>query len=114
MDLWDFFQQSQINEHGRRIVQARSETDDARRELERKLDKLSLINMAMWSILEERLGVTEKDLGDRMRELDLRDGKLDGRAATQGRVCPSCQRMMSLRHRKCLYCGEPDFDGGAF
>jgi hypothetical protein len=64
------------------------------------------VNMAMWSILEEKLGVTEAQLAERVREIDMRDGKLDGRYAPEAMECPKCKRTMSVRHNRCMYCGE--------
>lgn len=83
-------------------------------EMEERIDKLALVNYALWSLLEERLGVTEDELVARVQDLDLKDGKLDGRV--QGGVinCPDCQRPLSQRHRKCLYCGFELQSGNAF
>jgi len=114
VDLWDIYQHHQISEQGRRIDDARSSAESARRELERRLDKLALVNMAMWSILRDKLGVTDAELEDRARAIDLLDGVLDGRAAPAGQQCPRCKRTMSIRHRRCLYCGEVDLTPSPF
>jgi hypothetical protein len=83
-------------------------------DLEERIDKLSLLNYALWSLLQERVGLTEAELIARVEELDLKDGKRDGRI-TGGIVnCPDCNRPLSQRHRKCLYCGYALQEGNAF
>ncbi len=38
-------------------------------------------------------------------ELDIADNVADGYSATQAAVCPQCQRPISPKHHRCLYCG---------
>ena len=73
-------------------------------DLQERIDKLALLNYALWSLLQEKLGVDESELLARVEELDLKDGKLDGRMTGGVINCPHCQRPLSKRHRKCLYC----------
>ena len=122
MDIGDFFIESRQN---RRIGSAESsaarasqkaESLDKRVEyLEERLDRLSLISLALWTLLKDR-GLTEQQLMERMQELDLRDGVLDGRVQGGLINCPQCGRPLSQRHRKCLYCdyklvADDAFDG---
>ncbi len=74
--------------------------------LNERLDKLVLLSMAMWSLLQEQTALTEQQLTDRAQDIDLRDGVLDGKI-TQSVVqkCDNCGRAMSRRHRRCLFCG---------
>ena len=74
-------------------------------ELERRLDKLTLICMALWSMLSEKTDFIEEDLLERVRKIDLLDGAEDGKLQRQVAQCPQCNRVMSARHTKCLYCG---------
>jgi hypothetical protein len=104
--FWEWNQHQRINDASRRIGDVRNDIASSERDTQRKLDQLMLINMAMWSFIEEKLGVTEQQLADRIRDIDLRDGKIDGRLAREGLECPKCKRVMSVRHQKCLYCGE--------
>ena len=46
-------------------------------------------------------------------EIDLRDGKADGKITAHPLRCPSCDRVSSSRHAKCLYCGQ-EFEGSLF
>jgi hypothetical protein len=110
-------------EHSR-ISQAQSQADEAARtakrgedrvaSLERRIDALVLASVSMWSILEEKLGVTEAELTARMREIDLKDGKLDGKITGMVSACPSCGRVMSVRHPRCVYCGAEGLVQSAF
>ena len=70
-----------------------------------RIDRLTLINMAVWSLLKDKTGLTEKDLMDRVRQIDLLDGKEDGKLRKQVSKCPKCGRTMSPRHSRCMYCG---------
>jgi hypothetical protein len=76
-------------------------------ELDDRLDRTLLACEAMWSILREKLGVTDVDLVERFNQLDLTDGKLDGKVRKAPVSCPKCGRAMSRRLTKCMYCGQP-------
>ena len=83
--------------------------------LEDRFERLSLVCMAMWSLLQDKTGVTEAELLDRVKTLDLMDGRLDGKATKVGVVkCSKCDRPMSERHLRCIYCGAEKPAGSAF
>lgn len=76
--------------------------------LEEQLDRVSLLALASWSLLKERGDVDDEQLLDRMQELDLQDGREDGRTVLPrkaGRRCLDCDRDMAESRRRCLYCG---------
>lgn len=89
---------------------ARSEARGARmdaREVNDQLDRTLMACEAMWSILRDKLGVTDEELMARVNELDLSDGKLDGRIRRTSVVqCSNCQRTVSTRFVRCTYCGQ--------
>ena len=101
-------------------MEARNATSKAReaqssaQDLERRLDKLTLIAMAMWSFLSEKTGVTEEQLIERVKQIDLMDGVADGKLKRQVAKCAACGRIMSPRHTKCLYCGAEKLHITAF
>lgn len=114
--LWDLHQQSKINELGRRAAEGGIEGREALQlvgALEARADSLTLMNMAMWSIIREKLGVTDEQLAARIEQIDLQDGTLDGRAAPTVAMCNECGRRMSARHRHCMYCGAEGLRGRA-
>ena len=76
-------------------------------ELQMRIDKLEMIVEALWKILKQQANLQEEDLIELIAEIDLKDGKLDGKKAKQGGACcPKCKRMNNRRHSRCLYCGE--------
>lgn len=82
--------------------------------LQQRLDRLTLVCVAMWSLMKEKTNVTEQELLDRVKEIDLMDGKADGKIGKQLSNCPKCGRVMSSRHQKCLYCGAENLQLGEF
>ena len=96
---------------------ASSEADRATsnvRHLTERLDRLLLVSMSLWELLKERTDLTEDDLLAKVREVDLRDGRADGKISKTVKKCPKCDRTMSPRLQKCLYCGAEDLDKQAF
>ena len=79
-----------------------------------RVDKLALVCMAMWSLLQEKTELTEEDLMDRVREIDLADGVEDGKVSKRVVNCPQCARVMHPRHKKCMYCGATELKESAF
>ena len=82
--------------------------------VEDRMDRLVLVNMALWSLIQEKTGLTEQNLMDRVQQVDLADGQLDGKARKPLAKCPDCDRVMSPRHKRCLYCGAERLDYSAF
>lgn len=76
------------------------------RELRHQVERLALLNQAMWEILQSRLKVTDAELEKVAHDIDMRDGKADGKISAGAVRCPSCQRVSNARHYKCLYCGQ--------
>ena len=101
----------------REAVRARSKAETVEwgvREVAERMDRLTLVCMAMWSLLEERAGLTEEDLMERVKEIDLRDGVPDGKVSKTVAQCLKCGRVMSPRHNRCLYCGAQKLQQSAF
>ena len=102
----------QLREQGQGIRDAKrtarrsqEDTDDLRT----RVDRLHLATTAMWELLCERTGLDEDDLLAKIQEIDLRDGKRDGRIDTRASAspveCPECTRTNNARRTACLYCG---------
>ncbi len=90
-------------------TEARGAARDAKRgvaELGAQLERTSLACEAMWTILRDKLGVTDVELIERINEIDLSDGKLDGKVRKSAVACPSCGRTIARRFPKCIYCGQ--------
>jgi hypothetical protein len=99
------------------ITSAAKKAMDARSEvqvLRVAIDKLILVNVALWEIIAESQGLTEEDLLNKVNEIDLRDGVLDGKIRPPVRKCASCGRMLQQGHEKCIYCGTKDKSADPF
>jgi hypothetical protein len=115
--FWEFKQQRDIAEARTRAnASERTAIDSQRqiRELQERVDRLTLISAAMWDLLQERVGLSEKALMDKIEQIDLTDGKLDGRLRKDAASCTKCNRSIASRHRRCIYCGEERAPTSAF
>jgi len=72
------------------------------------VERLLLITESLWTILKEHHGYGDNELIRRITEIDVRDGKLDGKlAAEPPEQCPHCTRTLIRRRPFCMYCGKP-------
>lgn len=82
--------------------------DEARRQSERlaaDIDKLFMVTQALWELLKTEHGYTDELLINKITEIDLSDGRLDGKVAKKEHPdCPSCGKKMG-RHPVCIWCG---------
>jgi hypothetical protein len=90
-----------INAAAKKAMDARSEVQVLRA----AIDKLILVDRALWEIIAESQGLTEEYLLDKVNEIDLRDGVLDGKMREPLRKCSSCGKMLQQGYVKCIYCG---------
>jgi hypothetical protein len=79
-----------------------------------RLDQLLLVVQAMWSLLQEKTGLTDAELMARVTELDARDGTADGRVTRPPVKCAKCGATVARKFNRCLFCGEPYTAGSAF
>ncbi len=106
--LYDIHQNTKISEANAKAqagIRQAERVGDRLEDVQERLDKMALLNLALWTLLKEKLGVTDAELEARVQELDLQDGKLDGRVGGKPVDCPDCHRPLHQRHRRCLYCG---------
>ncbi len=76
-----------------------------------RMDRLVLVTRAMWTLLTEKMGITEADLLKRLTELDAADGAVDGQVGLAPVRC-SCGAMVCRKLNRCLFCGKP-YEGGS-
>lgn len=76
--------------------------------LESDRNRPALVEDALWRLLKPQHGYTDEDLIAKFTELDVSDGRLDGRVAlkTAPQTCPSCGRTLSKGMPTCIYCGQ--------
>lgn len=82
-----------------------AESADGMEELKQKVAALGIACQAMFEILQSNLNVSEAMIFEKMEEIDLRDGKLDGKASAAIIVCPQCGRNTNSSRSNCVYCG---------
>ena len=102
---------------GRATARSKAGASKAQRyiaNLEERVDKLLLVNMAVWELLKERTSLTEDDLQAKVHEIDMRDGVADSKVTQQIMKCHKCNRTMSPKHHKCLYCGAEELQSEAY
>lgn len=73
-------------------------------DLDEQVARLRLFNQALWEMLCEKGGANRAELEERIREIDGRDGRLDGRMGETPLKCPRCERISNSRRGKCIYC----------
>lgn len=115
--FWELYQMHRIGtaEAAANRSSSRSTSSaDTIAQLERRIDRLTLTCMAMWSLLQETTDLTEEDLAQRVREIDMSDGVQDGKVRPQAIQCSQCGRIISAKHGRCLYCGNEENTLGAF
>ncbi len=89
-------------ENEREIRQAGRDAATATREvaeLKEKIRHLELISRAIWELLRESAKLTEADLLQKVRDVDLDDTN------ASAKQCGDCSRPNSAKRLKCLYCG---------
>jgi hypothetical protein len=100
VDLWDVFQQGQIEAASASANLAQTTAlnaeDRVKREigrLEAKIDGLALVSQALWELVRERTNLTDHDIRAKSRLLGV---------PTE---CKRCGRSAHTRQTTCMYCG---------
>ena len=107
--IWEWYQQNRILNAETSASDARRRADSAQAKsetLQQQVDRLTLMNAALWTILRERLSLGDVDLLERMDQLDASDGAIDGRYRPPPRLCPACLRRSASTSPRCMYCGR--------
>jgi hypothetical protein len=106
--LYDILRSGPVRRAELASERAQSQAGKAQRSadgLEDQVGRLTLVATAMWELLRDRLQVSEEELLKKLQDVDLRDGKKDGKHNPPAVACPGCQRANHRRHVHCLYCG---------
>jgi hypothetical protein len=104
----DLYQQGRIHEAEASANRAASKAEAVHERLasqERRIERLALHCQAMWEMLRERAQFTEEEFVNKVLEVDLRDGRTDGRMAAQITDCPNCKQKTNSRRATCVICG---------
>ncbi len=120
--LWNAAQELQVHSIRTDVTSLKHEAAQAARDeaaltqqvYVQQLTRLALVCQAMWTLVQEKTGLQEKDLLERVTELDLRDGTLDGRYTKPPIDCLKCGSKVARKFNRCLFCGEPSPAAAAF
>ena len=117
MDLfWELHQHrriARVQSKADRLAHRAGRLDSRIADLEQSIDKLLLIQRAVWELTAEKLALGDGELEAKVQEIDLRDGAEDGKLRV-ARQCPKCERVVSRKHDRCLYCGAEDLGPDVF
>jgi hypothetical protein len=106
--IWDSQQRYEDAQSAAERAQSKSEHLGAElKALQRQVDRMALACQAMWEIISENSDFKEEDLEKKMLEIDLRDGKSDGKIGASVLNCPSCGAKTNSRRPTCIICGAP-------
>ena len=79
------------------------------RSLEGQVQAMTLEIEALRELLQEAGLISSASFSARVREIDGRDGAVDGRLQHRNdQSCGSCGRKQSWNARRCVYCGSTD------
>lgn len=115
--LWNAGQDLQQHETRRQLEQNEELALDAKAKvtlLEHKLQRLTLVTEALWEIVKHETGRKDADLIAIMTDLDLSDGKRDGKHRRPAAKCHQCGRSFQRAHARCMYCNTPNREASAF
>ncbi|MBL7685858.1 MAG: hypothetical protein JNK65_07500 [Deltaproteobacteria bacterium] len=76
-------------------------------ELEERLERALLACETLWCLVSDKLEISPEEFIQKMNEIDLKDGVLDGKLKMKAPIeCQKCHRTVSAKRMKCIYCGE--------
>jgi hypothetical protein len=86
---------------------AANRAENALAHLQDALDRQALVIRTLLTACEKAGLYTEQQFRELLDEVDLSDGRLDGKFKPQPapRECPSCSKVNSKRAVSCMYCG---------
>lgn len=109
LDLfWEIRQQQQLSSAETTAGRAQTKANELAARfglMEARANKALLICEALWTILREKFKMTDEELLNRVKAIDLSDGKLDGQVRRRAMDCPKCGRTTTNRSPQCMYCG---------
>lgn len=73
------------------------------RNLTERMDRLMLVCRAMHEMLVEVGAYTDDALKAKILELDMLDGRKDGKVTPSPKQCPKCEAMICRKFNRCLF-----------
>jgi hypothetical protein len=117
--LFDIHQQGKVADLHAAHAESRSRVTGLTEEalaFELRYERLRLVTVALWKLLKDHTGLTEADLRRYVMDVDLLDGKADGKIDRNKGIinCESCNRRIKRSALVCVYCGERNSQGDSF
>jgi hypothetical protein len=119
LDIFDVYQHGKITQVG--ALQANTServtgVNERLKDLETRHERMKLVMAALWQLLKSHTGMTDADLKRYIEQVDLSDGKKDGKLSrAQGAMdCPDCKRRILKSAVTCVWCGANLTSGDAF
>lgn len=69
------------------------------------INNLLIKNQTMWELLKEKTGLTDDDFMEKLKDIDMRDGYLNGKINTSLLNCSKCGKINNSTRDNCIYCG---------
>jgi hypothetical protein len=86
-------------------MEAAMESESELAQLRAEVEYLALVTQALWELLKKDTGASDELLMTTIREVDLKDGRLDGRSVRLPEKCSECGKAVSGLTHKCAHCG---------
>lgn len=83
---------------------ARQRATDVRYDLHERIDRLTLVCLAMWELLAEHTSLTDADLRAKLERIDAADGRPDGYHRPPADQC-ACGAAVAAGAPRCQFCG---------
>lgn len=115
--LFDLYQNRRIADASAQAAHAQDRVgrlEDELAHVRRRLDRMVLVNAALWELLKEKTGLIDPELQAKVLEMDAADGQVDGRMGGGKRQCRQCGKNLHPKHAKCLYCGTDHAPVGVY
>ena len=81
--------------------------------LERQ-ERMALVCQALLELVQSQLAITDEELEAKIHEVDMRDGKKDGKFGGRVFQCPQCGRNVNSKRPVCVFCGTKSPNPDAF
>lgn len=83
-------------------------------QVEERVDWLVLSCQAMWEVLAECIPDADNVLREKIFDIDMRDGELDGSIGGGIVHCVDCGKKIRSKRASCMYCGAVQPKGTLF
>ncbi|MFW2384003.1 MAG: hypothetical protein ACN4GZ_19785 [Acidimicrobiales bacterium] len=96
---------SRASENHHQQLEMRRDLREDTADLHARIDRLTLVNEALWTLLQEASNLTDQHLVARIEELDESDGTSDGVFKPAASRCHKCDAAVGHGRRTCMFCG---------